>query len=714
MTNERVLDPDYWLTPERSALLAELLASSGSKLKTWCAAAANFQVVPRRALAAVLESYLEFVDTQVQAIRTIGYDGSADGIFERVYEFDELVRSAADPIACAEALVEGGELPGSSLEGALLHDRKRFGGIDESILALDLSHRVQSALSAKAWEETVALCKGARHTASDDEIGRLDETADFARTMRALDRGEPQEALDLLEAAARAIGTTGHPVHRSLPPREQIGIALRLITAALTVEDPRVSRAGEKQTNNWTLLLTDRPDLFKVLNEVGRLNQTARVIEQLLSGSASSDVAERLWAAATNSAEPGQTRSDLLLFLADRRRFSPIISLVNRYEPSLRTKIEQLLELRTAAFTRADLVQVAQAVAEQVARAAKPGPFRTFVKRLPSAPQTADGILEIRLDSNLALRSGSSVDYDIDFEVPVTVSPKGMVPEHVQVQLFSEDDVTFADRGGRLRTLSDSLLYTATDFTLHLRLGQSWQNRLTNDEGLSFRLRFSASTVTGEIITRDEICTFQHLRRAGGLNRYIDNETLLEFYPGVGNTPAEGDSFIGREDEVEKLCDVLVTARQPSPVLLTGMRRIGKTSLLFAFHQRHRRPGEKNTTTVYLSIAELRSAFMATDQTVSSALFRAITRALAKRHFPASDHNRELGEKLQHRSLNDRSFVRREVEDCYDPDSLADSLMLLSEKLVIWLGGTTQRIVFLIDEAEALVVPYYAGGTKKT
>jgi hypothetical protein len=277
--------------------------------------------------------------------------------------------------------------------------------------------------------------------------------------------------------------------------------------------------------------------------------------------------------------------------------------------------------------------------------------------------------------------------------------------------LFPEDDVTFDD-GTRRKVLADQPMYMAGEWSLTIRFGESW-NGPDERQSDGFRIRVSARAMTGELMSRDADLQLMRVQRGGSGGRTIDNETLLEFYPGVENTPAAGDAFVGRTDELERLNDVLVSARQPSPVLLTGMRRIGKTSLLFAFHTRNRQPGQTEAVSIYLSLAERRSQLMRPDHNVGTVFFGAITHTLAKRHFSSADRNREVGQRIQARLGGDRSAVRRAIEDCQDPESLADSLILLGERILEWVGGGCRRVVFLIDEAETLVLPYRAGGAKR-
>lgn len=381
-----------------------------------------------------------------------------------------------------------------------------------------------------------------------------------------------------------------------------------------------------------------------------------------------------------------------------------------RFDPGIKARLEQVLDLRAAASHRQELRPAANALAELVAGAAKSAPFRLFLKRLPTIGQTIDSAIEVAIDEELVLRDSGSNGAIV--RVPLLVKPGGMVPEQLTAQLSSEDDVVFAGKRTRLITLSDELMYVPTPFTVEVELGGSWLSGARRDALAQFKLRLSARTITQEIVTYDVDCNFRKVVRPKSAGAWIDNELILEFYPGVGSTPAEGASFVGRSEEIDKLHNFLVGARHPTPILLTGMRRIGKTSLLYAFHQRHRVPGQGQALTIYLSIAEQRSAFLAPDRTVADTLFKAIVRAIAKPYFPSADHNKLIGERLREVFGEERNSVKVALNKAYDPESFSDLLMLLSETISKVLGGEC-RVIVLIDEAETLVVPYNQGGAKR-
>jgi hypothetical protein len=80
----------------------------------------------------------------------------------------------------------------------------------------------------------------------------------------------------------------------------------------------------------------------------------------------------------------------------------------------------------------------------------------------------------------------------------------------------------------------------------------------------------------------------------------------------------------------------------------------------------------------------------------------------------AADQNHQLCSAIRAHFGGDWKLARKAIQECYDEESLADSLIAVSLRLMEWTGATkTRRIVFLIDEAEALVAPYQAGGRKR-
>ena len=548
-----------------------------------------------------------------------------------------------------------------------------------------------------------------RQVSTDEDRRRLDEVEEFAGTAAVLLSGADRSVeTAALVATARVLGGSGGLVQRALSTKRLLEIALLVLSAAIHADQGQASEPlrPTDPDGSWTAVLGRKGELLRQLSGPGASARTVRVLEILCAGSLGADVVERLWHAVTNAPEVGALRAGLLAFLNDRSLDHHVVQLASRYDPGIKERVRQLLELRAVATSRPDLVRVAQTVADQVAAGAKP-PFRLFVKSLPSAAQSVQADLVVTVDDRATLRLGSVTAPET--EVTLTIDPRGLVPELIEATLFPEDDITFAD-SSRRRVLAAHPVYVASEYAVPVRFGSSWTGTARRESD-SVRVRVSARALTGELINRDAVCSLQ-VERVQSRARRVDDDTLLEAYPGVEGSPAVGEVFVGRRDELERLHETLVSARQPSPVLLTGMRRVGKTSLLFAFHERHLRPDRRGVVTVYLSIAERRSAFLDAGQDVGSVFFAAIAHALGKRNFSSSDHNRAVGERLHARLGPDRGAVRRAIQECRDPESLADSIVVLGERMLEWLGSG-HRVVFLVDEAETLVVPYRAGGTKR-
>jgi hypothetical protein len=727
---QRSLEAGRWLQDERSSDLTMYLEEAVRKLAIWLGAARAFDVEARAVLERLVIWFLRFIDERTDALRALADGEPTDAVFERILDVRECFANAGDPASCAAALAESGEARENDFAPA---DRPEPGPEAEPQRSPTTSGTVQpppvvstpldlgssaaalvsliAPIGAEDWAalgEAVASVR--RQVSTDEDRRRLDEVEEFASTVAVL-QGEGNRSVETvaLVATARVLGGSGGLVQRALPTKRLLEIALLVLSAAIRADHGQASEPPPTADpdGSWTALLGRKGELLRQLSGPGALARTVRVLENLCTGPLGADVVERLWHAVTNAPEVGALRAGLLAFLNDRSLDHLIVQLSSRYDQGIKERLKQLLELRAVATGRPDLVRVAQTVADQVASGAKTVPFRLFVKSLPSAAQSVQADLVLTIDDRPTLRLGSVRAPEA--EVTLTIEPRGLVPEQIEASLFPEDDITFAD-GSRRRVLAAQPVYVASEYPLPVRFGNSWTGAARREDE-SIRVRVSARALTGELINRDAACSLR-VERVQSRARRIDDDTLLEAYPGVEATPAVGEAFIGRGDELERLHETLVSARQPSPVLLTGMRRIGKTSLLFAFHERHRQPDHPGVVTVYLSLAERRSAFLDPEQEVGSVFFAAIAHALGKRNFSSSDHNRAVGERLHARLGPNRLAPRQAIQECRDPESLADSLVVLGERILGWLGGG-HRVVFLVDEAETLVVPYREGGAKR-
>ena len=142
------------------------------------------------------------------------------------------------------------------------------------------------------------------------------------------------------------------------------------------------------------------------------------------------------------------------------------------------------------------------------------------------------------------------------------------------------------------------------------------------------------------------------------------------------------------------------------------MRRVGKTSLLYAFHKRFSKVVGSGAISVYQTLAERRVELSSLEHTVASVFFKTVQHALVRPNLPADDRNHALCAKIRQHFNGDWKEARRAIQDCYDKESLSSSLIVLAERMREWTGSQA-RFVFLIDEAEALVASYQAGGRKR-
>jgi hypothetical protein len=694
--SQRMLDPVYWIPEQRSSELDGFVDTPAEKLRTWIQLSGQLNEAQRRALIATVRWYVRFVEEEAAAIGSLDEGASSDMLLERVLDVGGVIEQSPDPVSCAQGL--------GLADGTLEAPPPRAAARTPATEAI--SAKLVPLAEQADWPSLAQAARTLRLDTGDEDSRRMVDIAEFADTVVALSQEQFESARDGLVTSAKVLGASGYFINRALPISRLLAIAFDLLAAAIVLSNKTgLSPPVLHQDGSWTPLLEKRVGLAQVL--AGN-SLAARTLEQLCSGTIGREVINRLWDAPTATAEPGPIRGALLSFLHERSLNEHLLLLAARHEPAIRSRLEQLLNLRAIVSQRPDLVPVSEAVANQVAKAAQGVPFRTFVASLPTVAQAIDADLVVSVDNDIVLRIDKRRRAELS--VAISIEPRGLVPESMEAILFPNDDVSFDD-GSRRRRLSDQAVYFASQWTVGVRFGESWHDTSRQHDD-NFRIRINARVLAGELISRDVVCQLARVEVRAGDAKRIDDETLLEAFPGVENTPAAGESFIGRHDELERLHGALVGARRPSPVLLTGMRRIGKTSLLYAFHGLHRQPRRDAPITVYFSLAERRAAMMDPTLQVSAVFYSAIAQALGKRNFSSTDLNGELGEKLRQRLGSERDAVRNAILELRDSESLADSLTILSERLLDWAGGAT-RVIYLVDEAETLVLPYRGGEAKR-
>lgn len=702
--NQRTEDCDTWLPAEACSLFVEMLQPSVQKLRTWIDSYPVYSTAAQSALVRLLDWYLKFFIEVALTVNASG-DEQIDGPLERVFEVSDVIGSSAEPISCVTRLAEIGE----ALEEASPIIDEELEDIEDELETEQSSVEERNVVQAPVvagpkssvppdlgeWiiqDQWAAVLQGVTTSEWDES----DKFAELARLMLAQEQGL---SAPISSEVAELAAVISSDAMRFVPRATRMEIAYRLFAAALDI-------AKKTEESTWSEALGRRSDVVRAIS--GLSGTSRRSLENIMKGNLGSDIAERLWETATNTAEPQIIRTPLLLWLYERCSPELVLKLAQKHEPTLRDRLEQLFEIRSVAVSRPDLVPVAQSLAAQISQQAKTAPFRNFVRGLPTAQAVEQPKLIVTTEEQITPRTRD--DEGLRVDIPLTVEPRGLVPEVLSVSLFQDDDVTFTD-GTRRMDLAKQPLYFATDYLMQIKLGNSWANSTVPGREL-LRLRVGAKTLTGDVIQTDVGCQIFRRDRNRSSGHSLDNTSLWDIYPGVGNQPARDEEFIGRVTELEQLRTVLVSAKKPTPVLLTGMRRVGKTSLLHEFHKSYRQPNQTDAVTVYLSLAEKRAALKEKGRDVSATVFSSIVHVLAKR-ISTTDPNNEVVARLQAKLACDWQTARRQLQACYDQESFADSLVYLSEKLLEWTGGACKRVIYLVDEAETLVVPYQEGGTKR-
>ncbi|TIT02462.1 AAA family ATPase [Mesorhizobium sp.] len=718
-------EADRWLPKEIASNFADLVQDSAVKLGSWAKSAHMLVVEERSALASLTRWFLDFVVERAQSLNQIDDPDAIETGLQRLLEVADCILSSDRAGLCLAQVEYIGEIVVSPLgrvgesdqiesaprSATPADDEGNVGGGAPVSLAdpsteVALPPDVRDAIRRDDWNYAAEACRTAAASAGTSTAEKLISRARAFAALADLSARPAAEVADALPAAAAWLSSVTEE-EAGVGESRWAELAYRLLTGAVAADSSSDMARAPAQGGSWSEL---------PISPFGRMiagelpSRTSRVFNALVTGANGSIVAERVWDAATSIREPQAFRTPLLVFLHEHGAQEAVLRLAHRYDNAIEARLAQLFDLRAVASNRPDLLPVAEALAGQIASDAKPGPFRTFLRNLPTAARAVKPALRVSLDDDLRLRERGRGTDSID--LPVVVTPEGLVPALLEVQLFADDDVTFADLSRR-RELSASPIYFAADFTLPLRFGPSWFEAKQAGRREGVRLRFAARTLTGDLIHEDVVCSVRALDRSRQTGRTLDTETLLELYPGVSNTPAIDGAFVGRIDELERLRQALVSARRPSPVLLTGMRRIGKTSLLYKFHRQHAQPGAQSAITFYVSLAERRVELAAPDQSVSATVFKAISHGLVRQNLTTADQNYALSARIRESFGNDWKQARKAIQDCYDEQSLSDSLIALSDRVREWTGMSEVRLLLLMDEAEALVAAYQVGGRKR-
>ncbi|WP_421575413.1 hypothetical protein [Stenotrophomonas maltophilia] len=696
----KIEQPRFWLPADSAADFALFTEECGIRIGRWADSASLLKQEERHALSVLAEWYMGFISELVEGLAQSGDPTSIASALGRVMEVTDSVGAAGSPQASLLQLKEIGEIDGISdvdITGANASPRSP----EHSQWAGTLPEAIAKHVVDLDWAAVAERCLLWKERLQPDDANTLRLLASACKVFSGSHKAVSQEDVEaavgfLISRASSAAGLT---------EQQRTLLAKNVLTSAMVLDSAGDLPAGAPNWS-WGQLLSSKGSPLRKGASVDGFS--SRVLNDLLLGFSSGSFAQAVWDGLSGLQDPAQFRAALLLKLYDLELSDLVAKLAARQEPGLLQKLNHLFELRSVASTRPDLVAVSVGVADQIASLTKIAPLKTFLKALPVASQVQIPELQVRPLSDLSLRGQR--DKSTEANLTIVVSPVGLVPEKVEALLMADDDVSFVG-GGVRKELSSRPIYLPTEFMMSLQLGPSWGSARLSDRPVRIRVR--ARTITGDLCQGDtEVIVRLQSRELESAGR-LDDETLLDAYPGVSNTPAVEGAFVGRIDELELLHKLLVSARRPSPVLMVGLRRIGKTSLLFALHHRHRNFTTPSAVTFYVSLAERRVELVGPRRSVSAVVFGAVVHAMVRQNLSFNDHNYVLCSKVRDFFNNDARAAREDLQRCFDEESLADSLSALRERLASFVGNPSLRLVIMIDEAEALVAAYAAGGPKR-
>ncbi len=210
----------------------------------------------------------------------------------------------------------------------------------------------------------------------------------------------------------------------------------------------------------------------------------------------------------------------------------------------------------------------------------------TIVGRLPNMSA------RVNLDvSDVLERQKTRGQYSLVVQVEPDESDP---PLSLKLELLQNDDfATAKDESSIKEVVNETLLFERSEVEFIVA-----PKDVTSASNIAIRV--SGETASGQTI--DEVRRFRvSLAEADGSFETIAIENLLDVYSGYDGRPVTGAAFVGREEEIAVL-ERCVTLPNPGAIVLYGVRRLGKTSLLDELRRRHCLTTQKHSQTLFLVI----------------------------------------------------------------------------------------------------------------
>lgn len=448
----------------------------------------------------------------------------------------------------------------------------------------------------------------------------------------------------------------------------------------------------EKQTELRTLLcstleaLRSMPMSQPAAQFVFRLLMTLRATvcpERQRSGA--DILAGLLWDACTGAKSVAEPRAALVLLLYRLGYIDDVVAfLAKQYAPSLEGHIVQFMKAAKAAEANPEAWDEARRIAQsffEQAPDARMKPWRIAIDHLNLTRKDSTDATPCALSLEGYALAGETLVLD------VVVRPSAYsYPENLRITVNILDISTIEPK--TITFCSGECISRAYGQELRIPLGATAPSR--DSLSVSF-LTIGQSTAGDPIDIRGR---WDLNLRAARAKPFSDIE-LNACWPGATGDPVESiTSYHGRKRERDILTSLLAghAGRQKSAVI-TGQRRIGKTSLLKDLI-RACTPDGVHMTGVFVNLGGIQEQ---RDEGLAQAFFSRLTRSVEG---DAAGHNRPVSDLLE-KQLG--SSWNRELRRHLDArESIETALTRYVDRMISASGGKISRIAFFIDEFQSV------------
>lgn len=382
-----------------------------------------------------------------------------------------------------------------------------------------------------------------------------------------------------------------------------------------------------------------------------------------------------------------QARVDLLRMLYNSSQLSAVSGVFNHVAESKVKYLDAFCTLVKRASTTPSS-QLRDAIRKNlkfIQSLAVPKPVIIFAESLVA--ELDFGLVEINVD---VLDEILPTDFPNLFKLIVVVTPDVSDPPlSLDIQL-DQCDFLLADFPDGKLAFSEELFFAATEKELLVRTNTTPSTCVVS------------GIVEGESVSGQKIS--QSFRKKVEVRfekpNLISSEALAEIYEGFEGRPVSGDLFVGRESELVSIEKALIT-RDPGAVILYGIRRLGKTSLLEEMKRlwcrTHRATSHCLFIFVPVDILEIRD-----DKVLSYQFFKLILDSLLR------DPKNKLVRKYLEERVEGRKELRRKLYSLASENdgSLLYWLIDLADLIKDIAEGECSTLIFVFDEFDKLMEAY--------